>query len=134
MDFKIERLEKHDDDRGQLVVFLQQKDLEADYRKFGQIYFVTFNSEGVIRGNHYHKQWREWFGIVSGTLEVVLKDVRTGEIEKLRIDSDSHKYTRLEIGPCIAHAFRNISPYASLLNYTDKEWTSTDTFEMTILE
>lgn len=134
MDFKIERLKKHDDDRGQLVVFLQQKDLEADYRKFGQIYFVTFSSRGVIRGNHYHKQWREWFGIVSGTLEVVLKDVRTGEIEKLRIDSDSHKYTRLEIGPRIAHAFRNISPYASLLNYTDKEWTPTDTFEMTILE
>lgn len=134
MDYKIETLEKHDDDRGQLVVFLQHRDLQEDYKAFGQLYFVTFSKEGVIRGNHFHKQWREWFGVVSGSLEVVLKDVKTGEIERLRIDSDSRKYSRLEIGPYIAHAFRSISPYASLLNYTDKEWTPADTFEMTLLE
>jgi dTDP-4-dehydrorhamnose 3,5-epimerase-like enzyme len=128
MDYKIDYIERHDDVRGGLVVFLRDSDLDTKYKHFGQIYFVTFDQANVIRGNHYHKNWREWFGIVSGKLEVILKDMVTGEIVNLVIDSRSEKYARLEIGPNIAHAFRNISKNASLLNYTDTEWSPNDTF------
>lgn len=128
MDYKIEHFEKFNDERGQLVVFLRNKNLEKSFKKFGQIYFVTFDKEKVVRGNHYHKKWREWFGVVTGKVEVLLKDVKTEQSKTLILDGNSDEYIRLEIGPNIAHAFRNISPKASLLNYTDKEWSSEDTF------
>lgn len=128
MDYKIDFIEKHDDQRGHLVVFLKNSDLGEKLKEFGQIYFVTFNKLNMIRGNHYHKKWREWFGLVTGKVEVVLKDINTGEVFKTIIDSDSNKYTRLEIGPNIAHSFKSLSNEASLLNYTDTEWSSDDTF------
>ncbi|MFA6185102.1 MAG: WxcM-like domain-containing protein [Candidatus Shapirobacteria bacterium] len=128
MDYKIDFIEKHDDKRGHLVVFLRDSDLKKEFKEFGQIYFVTFGKSNVVRGNHYHKKWREWFGLVTGKVEVVLKDMKTGEIVRIIIDSKSDKYTRLEIGPNIAHSFRNLSKKASLLNYTDTEWSPDDTF------
>jgi dTDP-4-dehydrorhamnose 3,5-epimerase-like enzyme len=128
MDYKIDYIENHDDSRGKLVVFLKNNDLDKKYKKFGQIYFVTFDKLGVVRGNHYHKKWREWFGVVTGKVRVVLKDIKTGEIKKFILDSKSDKYFRLEIGPYVAHSFRNISKRASLLNYTDAEWSPDDTF------
>lgn len=129
MDYKVDFIEKHDDPRGHLVVFLKNSDLKNDFKSFGQIYFVTFGKPGVIRGNHYHKEWREWFGVVTGKVEVVLKDIMTGEVVNLVIDSQADKYSRLEIGPNIAHAFRNLSDEASLLNYTDTEWSPGDTYK-----
>ena len=128
MDYKIDIIEKHDDRRGHLVVFLKNSNLESKFKEFGQIYFVTFNKLGMIRGNHYHKKWREWFGVVNGRLEVILKDMDTGEVFRTIIDAGSDKYTRLEIGPNIAHSFKNLSNEASLLNYTDTEWSPNDTF------
>jgi dTDP-4-dehydrorhamnose 3,5-epimerase-like enzyme len=134
MDYKIELIEKHDDQRGHLVVFLRNSDLKDEFKTFGQIYFVTFDKPNVIRGNHYHKIWREWFGLVSGKVEVVLKDIRSGEVVNLIIDSQSDKYTRLEIGPYIAHSFRNLSDQASLLNYTNTEWSPDDTFKEELIK
>ncbi len=134
MDYKIEHFEKHNDLRGQLVVFLKNSDLKPDMKTFGQIYFVTFEQPEAVRGNHYHKQWREWFGVVFGKLEVVLQDMCTGETQALLLDGDSDAYVRLEIGPNIAHAFKNVSEKAALINYADAEWSPEDTFFENILE
>lgn len=134
MDYKIDYIESHDDFRGKLVVFLKNNDLNKEYKEFGQIYFVTFDKAGVVRGNHYHKEWREWFGVVTGKVEVVLKDIKTGKIEKFILDSKADKYSRLEIGPNIAHSFKNLSDEASLLNYTDTEWSPNDTFSEELLK
>lgn len=133
MDYKIEHFQKYDDERGQLVVFLRNRDLEKSFKEFGQIYFVTFDKKNVIRGNHYHKKWREWFGVVTGKLQVYLKDVVSGEEAKLILDGTSGEYIRLEIGPNIVHSFRSISSKASLINYTDVEWSPTDTFPYKLL-
>ena len=128
MDFKIDKFEKHSDERGHLVVFLQNSRLSKKDKEFGQIYFVTFEKPGVIRGNHYHKKWREWFGVVTGRVQVVLTDTRTNESKNLIIESHSDEYVRLEIGPYIAHAFINLSKHAALLNYANGEWHDRDTF------
>ena len=128
MDYKIDKFEKHNDQRGQLVVFLKKCNLSNNQKQFGQIYFVTFENKSVIRGNHYHKKWREWFGVVTGTLEVKLKDIKTGEEKELILDGDSSEYIRLEVGPNIAHSFKNSTEKAELLNYTDTEWSPDDTF------
>jgi len=133
MNIKISKFEKHNDDRGQLVVFLKNQDLGINKKEFGQIYFVTFEKKNIVRGNHYHKQWREWFGVVTGKLKVVLKDMSTGEVQTMLLDGDSDEYIRLEVGPNIAHAFTNITSNASLLNYTDKEWSPDDTFSEILL-
>lgn len=134
MDYKIDQIEKHNDQRGHLVVFLKNTNLSKTYKEFGQIYFVTFESLHMIRGNHYHKKWREWFGVVMGKLEVVLKDVRSGEIKHFILDSESDKYSRLEVGPYIAHAFKNLSNKAALLNYTDTEWSDEDTVKEILIK
>ncbi|OGG11000.1 hypothetical protein A3J20_01330 [Candidatus Gottesmanbacteria bacterium RIFCSPLOWO2_02_FULL_42_29] len=128
MDYKIAEFEKHNDRRGDLVVFLKKKELGKNQKIFGQIYFVTFKKKGTVRGNHYHKQWREWFGIVSGKLEVNLKDVRTGETAKINLAAASDKYIRLEIGPFIVHSFKSLSEYASMINYANREWSNKDTY------
>lgn len=134
MDYKIEFFEKFNDKRGQLVVFLKNSDLDKKLKNLGQIYFVTFNRKGVIRANHYHKKIREWFGVVSGRVKVVLVDVETKEKKELILDGDSKKYVRLEIGPNIAHGFKSISSFVSLLNYTDKEWTKEDVTRIEVIK
>src|SRR3989338_11347772 len=133
MDYKIKKFEKHNDRRGDLVVFLKKKELGKNQKIFGQIYFVTFKKKGAVRGNHYHKKWREWFGIVSGKLEVNLKDVRTGETAKINLAAASDKYVRLEIGPFIAHAFKSITSSASMINYASGEWDRRDDFSVKLI-
>ncbi len=134
MEYRLERFEKHDDARGHLVVFLGCSELDESCKLFGQIYFVTFDGMGVIRGNHYHKKWREWFGVVSGRLQVLLKDVNTGETVELLLDGDAADYIRLEIGPYVAHAFKSVTPSATLLNYADSEWSQEDSIPYGLME
>lgn len=134
MDFKIEKFNAYDDERGRLVVFLRNRDLDKKTKRFGQIYFVTFEKKGVVRGNHYHKKIREWFGIVNGKVKVVLVDLKTNERKEMILNANSKKYLRLEIGPNIAHGFKSLSDSVSLLNYTDKEWLATDVFPMELIK
>ncbi len=134
MDFKIERFNAYDDKRGRIVVFLRNRDLGKKVKKFGQIYFVTFERKGIVRGNHYHKKIREWFGIVNGKVKVVLVDINTNERKEMILNANSKKYLRLEIGPNIAHGFKSLSESVSLLNYTDKEWEATDVYPAEIIK
>lgn len=127
MDVKLTKFEKYSDKRGDLVVFLKNSHLQSDLKEFGQIYFVTFNKKGVVRGNHYHMKWREWFGIVEGSVKCVLIDIKSRRKKTLILDATHDKYTRLEIGPGIAHAFISITNTAAIINYADSEWYSNDT-------
>lgn len=133
MDCATELFEKHNDARGDLVVFLKNRDLKKAKKTFGQIYFVTFNKKGVVRGNHYHKKWREWFGIVEGKVEILLEDIRTKEKKTFILNSKGSKYRRLEIGPYVAHAIRSIAPYSSIINYADDIWSKKDTYYYKLL-
>lgn len=126
MHYKIKEFQKYSDKRGDLIVFLRTSDLKKKQQRFGQIYFVTFKKKGVIRGNHYHKKWTEWFGIVEGKVAVTIEDIRTKERTSFILDSKKDKYHRLEIGPYIAHTFQSITASAALLNYADSEWSSKD--------
>jgi len=134
MNYKIEQFNKFSDKRGDLIVFLKQGELPNDKKQFGQIYFVTFGKKGIVRGNHYHKKWTEWFGVVEGRLEVVLQDINTKEIKTFIFDSKEDKYTRLAIGPNMVHAFRSLSDYAALLNYADSEWSEADTYHFELMK
>lgn len=127
MDYKIIFCEKHLDSRGYLVEFLKNSELEKEFKKFGEIYFVTFEKSNMVRGNHYHTRFSEWFGIAYGKIEVVLEDVNTKERIALVLDANDKKFVRLYTGPYVAHAFRNLTPTAVLLNYVTEEYNKDDT-------
>lgn len=127
MDYKITQCVKHIDSRGYLVEFLKAEELINSDKAFGQIYFVTFERPNQVRGNHYHTKFSEWFGVSYGILQVVLEDVRTKERVELILSSDDKSFTRLTIGPYIAHAFRNLTPTAVLLDYSNKQYDKSDT-------
>lgn len=127
MDYKITYCEKHIDERGYLVEFLKNSELSKEFKIFGQIYFVTFEKPNIVRGNHYHTRFYEWFGIADGTLEVFLEDVRTKEKVNFILSGDDKKFVRLHIGPYIAHTFRSISQTAVLIDYCNKEYEKDDT-------
>lgn len=127
-DYKITHNKRFIDQRGHLIVFLKKSELKEKDQSFGQIYFVTFNKKGVIRGNHYHHYWREWFGIVTGKVEVILENVKTKKRHVFTLSSKHDKYIRLEIHPYVAHAFRNLNKTAVLLNYANGEWHNRDTY------
>ena len=126
MDYEIAECVKHIDSRGFLVEFLKNIELPEDQQKFGQIYFVTFEKPMQARGNHYHTRFSEWFGVAHGKLEVVLEDVRTKERKELVLFSDDKTFTRIRISPYIAHAFRNLSPNAVLLDYCNQQYNPKD--------
>jgi len=133
IDYKIEYCEKFIDNRGHLVVFLKNSRLNQKFQRFGQIYFVSFASKGVVRGNHYHKKWREWFGIITGKVLVKLKNIKTKEETVLQLNNRSKKYALLEIGPYIAHSFKSLTNKAALLNYASSEWSDKDDFSEKLL-
>lgn len=126
MDYKITQCLKHTDPRGYLVEFLKNGELPADKQAFGQIYFVTFEKPNQVRGNHYHTRFSEWFGVAHGTLQVILEDVKTKERVEFTLSSSDKTFTRLTIGPGIAHVFKNLSPTAVLLDYTNMQYNEKD--------
>jgi dTDP-4-dehydrorhamnose 3,5-epimerase len=127
MDYKITFCDKHSDPRGYLVEFLKQDELAEDQNKFGQIYFVTFEKPNTIRGNHYHHKTYEWFGVAAGVLEVILEDVNTKERLTFKLDSSDKKFVRLHIGLNVAHAFKNISDTAVIIDYSNKTYDPQNT-------
>jgi len=121
MRYEIKKLPKKFDQRGYLIEFLKNAELEK--KEFGQNYFVTFNSVNQIRGNHYHTKKSEWFTIAFGKAEVKLKDINTNEEASFILsDDEDNCLTRLFIGPNIAHSFKSLTNRAVLLNYTDCEY------------
>lgn len=136
MNFEILRLTKHNDYRGDLVEFLKKDELNGANKNFGQIYFVTFSNKDVIRGNHYHKETEEWFGVIFGSVFVVLEDVKTKERKSFTLHYSESEFVRLRIGKGIAHAFKSLSDSAILLDYSNKEYdpNCTDRYHYSLIE
>jgi dTDP-4-dehydrorhamnose 3,5-epimerase-like enzyme len=126
VNYRVDKCKRVSDSRGRLIEFLRRAELDDVERDFGQIYYVTFDSPGQIRGNHYHTRGFEIFGVVSGVLEVALEDVETKERVDMVLDADDLLFTRLRVGSGVAHAFRNISPTAILLDYCSKQYDPAD--------
>ena len=122
MDYEIVECPIFHDHRGRLIEVLRADELPETFRSFGQIYAVTFDRPGQVRGNHYHTRSAEWFGVIAGELEVVLEDVRTGERKELVLCREANRFLRLMVGPLVAHAFRNLSPTAVLLDYSSAQY------------
>ena len=102
-DVQILELEKKSDERGWLTEVLRNDQLDG-YKEFGQV-FVAVAPPGKVRGNHYHNRKIEWFFVPIGTALLLLKDLETGEEEKV-IMGENHLKT-VKIIPGIVHAIKN---------------------------
>ncbi len=116
MDYRLVKVQKFQDKRGYLSEFLTRREVGANAR-FGHIYFVTFVSLGVVRGNHYHTRKKEFFGVALGKVEITIEDIKTKERKVFTFNADDPEFIRLEIGPNIAHAVKSLSANAVLIDY-----------------
>lgn len=126
INYTITRASKRTDKRGFLVDFLKGDEVLPKHKKLGQIYFVTFESKNMIRGNHYHKNKDEWFVAVRGKLKVILEDIKTKQRKELYIDGDTEEYKRIFIGRNVAHAFISQTKHAEMINYASKSFHKED--------
>ena len=95
------KLRKRVDQRGFLI-----ENTNEDIFDGVKHFFIAVSKKGAVRGNHYHLEKTEWFLVIKGTCEVLIKDIDTGKGKKLIIkDSDN---IMINIEPNKAHAFKNI--------------------------
>jgi len=122
IEYKLEASTRRRDERGFLVDFLKADELKNDDKQFGQIYFITFEKPGAVRGNHYHTGKKEWFVIGQGKILVILEDIKTKQRETMIMDGDEDVYHRLYVGNNVAHTLVNLTPFAYVVNYCNKAY------------
>jgi len=92
---------------------------------FGEIYMVR-GSPGTSRANHYHIAASEWFTILSGSVTLLLIDIKTNQ--KRYIDLNSKTPVTVKVPPLVAHSLINSSETEfSLLAYSDVPYLAADT-------
>jgi len=69
-------------------------------------YLVSINP-GKVRAKHYHRKKEEWIAPVSGKVVLHLKNILSGEHDKIILDTSSIGYEFLYIPPFVAHAVYN---------------------------
>lgn len=126
MDFVLEECPVYADARGHLAQVLTQSFLTTTNLGFGQVYYLDFSHKGVVRGNHYHRHSAEVFCLIQGRVRVMLEDVITKERRTLDLSVNEGKYSRLKIGPNIAHSLQSISDYAMMICFSSTEFNEQD--------
>ena len=129
---RIIRRERRADPRGWLlkVVVGNEPGLGPE---LGEVY-VVMAAPGEVRGNHHHERTAEWFTVIDGEADLLLRDVRTRERQTIRLRADEP--TTVHVPPGIAHAFRN-PPEARqpmlLIAYADRRYDPADTIPADLL-
>ncbi len=98
---KIVKLKEYTDDRGSLVENTEPKIFETTKH-----FFVSKSKPGVIRGNHYDFRKSEWFYVIQGECQLVIKDLKTGKRETKRVKANQNIIINME--PNKSHAFKNV--------------------------
>lgn len=130
MDIDVTKLKSHTVKNGKLVEFIAVEDTTRHNKKFGHLFFVTFDNKKIIRGNHFHKKHHEYYIALSGKVKVILKDIETNKKKTILLSAEKGIYKRLRIGPHIAHAAFSVTPKAELLAYYGDPYNpkKTDTY------
>src|SRR3989344_7014954 len=100
-DVEIRKLKVLEDDRGAFFEVIRREHVGGD---FGQIY-ITTAKPGQVKGNHFHERKEEWFCVIKGEGELVLKDNSTGKQRRIKM-GESDKLV-VKIPANISHAIRN---------------------------
>lgn len=122
MDIEFLKCDAYHDNRGNLIQFVTHSFLEEKGLTFGQIYLLTFDRAGVVRGNHYHHHSAEVFCLISGEVEIICESVDTKERVSRRLKTEDHQFIKIYIGHKIAHAIKSISNFAVMVSFSSEEY------------
>ncbi|MDD3140605.1 MAG: FdtA/QdtA family cupin domain-containing protein [Lachnospiraceae bacterium] len=79
MKIEMYQFQQHGDDRGQLAVLEENKDIPFEVKR---VYYLFGTKEGVVRGLHAHKKLQQILVCVNGSCKIKLDDgLETGIIE-----------------------------------------------------
>lgn len=103
------------DERGMILHMLRRD--ERHFEKFGEIYF-SIAYPGVVKGWHLHKSMTLNYAVVSGTIKLVLYDMRDksptkGSLEELFIGE--RNYVLVKIPPGVLNGYKTIGAMPSIL-------------------
>lgn len=97
---------EYKDDRGSIIQLIHDG--------WKQINYITSKAGGE-RGNHYHKNNKEAFYVISGMFELELQDINTKEKEIYTIESG----TFFTISKNVNHIFRYIEDTSLISMYSE---------------
>jgi len=75
------------------------------------------------RGHHCHERRIERIYVLTGELELLLKDIDSSDSKKVIIKAGN----RVTIGPRVAHAYRSLM-YSQVLEYSPEPYDPIDTY------
>jgi dTDP-4-dehydrorhamnose 3,5-epimerase-like enzyme len=122
MKIEIEKCEAYHDERGDLIQFITHSFLKEKSLAFGQIYLLTFNKKGIIRGNHYHNHSSEVFCLISGSVEIICENIATNERIHQILNAENGKFYKIFIGHKIAHAIKSLTDFAVIVSFSSAEY------------
>jgi mannose-6-phosphate isomerase-like protein (cupin superfamily) len=105
--------------KGEMAQILNRPD-EA----FKQLVYWDLDStqSGQERGHHYHERKVEHFYVLTGELELWVRDLESSVSKKHFVKAGN----RLTIHPRVAHAFRSLT-YSQVLEYFPEPYDPSDT-------
>ncbi len=120
----IKELVRNHDERGFFEELLRKND-EFFKESFGQLSH-SFMKNGVIKAWHWHKTQVDWWFVASGTLHVVLYDMRevSSTYKMINVFSlgENGKNVVLKIPPLVAHGCKVLSSTSELFYVTSKTY------------
>lgn len=115
------KLEIKKDDRGWLTEILRGEKIT---KPFGQI-FLSVAKPNITKGNHYHKRKTEWFCVIKGKANLILKDIDTNETKEIPLNEEEP--TLVLIPPKVSHKIINLGETdLYLLAYVDETFNKED--------
>lgn len=122
---EVKELKVHQDNRGWLFEVLRKEWIKDSREKdFGQL-LLTTSYPGQVKGNHYHNRKIEWFCVLKGKMDMVLKDLETNEVKEVVMDGDKPVIVR--IPPKVAHGYRSTGKdICFLLVYCNESFDTND--------
>jgi dTDP-4-dehydrorhamnose 3,5-epimerase-like enzyme len=126
MQIAFEECRAYHDERGDIIQFITASFLEENKLLFGQIYLLTFDRAGVVRGNHYHNRSSEVFCLISGSVEIFCESIDTGERIQKVLTIEQNSFYKIFIGPRITHAIRSLSDFSVMVSFSSEEYQNSD--------
>ncbi|MEG0232023.1 MAG: FdtA/QdtA family cupin domain-containing protein [Hafnia sp.] len=118
MDIKLIQLQKHGDERGQLVSLEETKNIPFPIKR---VYYMFETGEDVRRGFHAHYKLRQLAIPVRGSCRIILDD----GVEKIEVYLDNPAQG-LAIDPMIWHEMYDFSSDCVLMVLADDFYNESD--------
>jgi mannose-6-phosphate isomerase-like protein (cupin superfamily) len=125
----IEELPTGGDDSNERRIFSEKGEMAQILNRTGEafknlVYWELDSTKtGQERGHHYHEKKTERFYVLTGELELSVKELSSYSSKKLIVRAGN----RLTIAPRVAHAFRSLM-YAQVLEYSPDPYDPADTY------